>query len=618
MADVADAKGESSSSAAGGIKAYSVGAPVPKGTRRLHLNEFRYAHSPKVLAALRTAVTEIDSDTLLTHYPSGADEALVGRLANYVGNGATSANLIVAAGSDEVLRAVIDTCGIRGHNKLLMGVPGYTHFEHYARLRGLEIVSYSIVGPSICLTHDEHLASLLYYDYLLADGCLVYLCSPNNPTGDVWSKESVDKLARKYPKSFFLLDEAYIEFISVETSAGSVQTCRADYASEARDEAIAGAMNDASVTPIALSLPNVVVARTMSKAFGLASLRVGYAIANAKTIAALQVAVSPKAFGPIAARVACAALDDLGHYLRTTWETRQQTTLAVRALKKLGWTCADGRGNFFLVYVGDPTAISEKLAKHGVQVRNRDDLPGLSGLIRVTAGTGEDTSAVISAFETLTKPSVPPIQSFYTPKNIMASIKTLTRSVVRVLEESKTEFWAQGGTMLGIVRHRGIMQWDDDCDLAYRRGSAGEDAVGMLKGAFADKGLTLQRNRTDAYWQVGTNDPGRSISPVHIDIFSYSLVGSGASACYLLDDPRFREEDPASQRAHCNTKYTSDELFPLRTVSFYDYSMRIPHRSEDVLARALGPDYMTVAKIRTEDAEGGSHASYEIRDLSPA
>ncbi len=611
MADATNAKDGS----AGGIQAYSVGAPVPKGTRRLHLNEFRYGHSPKVLEALRTATTELDPDALLTHYPSDADEELVPRLARYVGCGAAKSNIAVAAGSDEILRAVIDTCGLRGHRRLLMGVPGYTHFEHYARLHDLEIVRYSIVGPAISLTPAEHMAALLYHERLLGEGCLVYLCSPNNPTGDVWPKEAVDGLARAYPRSFFLLDEAYIEFVSAEGSARTPQraaSAEEDYA------AVASAMNCSSATPVALSRPNVVVARTMSKAFGLAALRIGYAVATAKTIATLQVAVSPKAFGPVAARVACAALDDLGHYLRTTLETRQQAALAVCALRKFGWTCVDGKGNFYLVHVGDPASVSEKLAERGIRVRNRDDLPGLSGLVRITAGTRDDTAAVVAAFGALEKPHMPPIQSFYTPKSVITSIKTLLRSVVFVLEAAGVEHWAQGGTMLGVVRCGGILQFDDDADLAYRI-IDGADAVGGLKEAFKARGLALQRNRTDAYWQVGTNPEGQVISPVHIDIFSYSLEGTGGDSRYVLGDPRFRDEDPSSAGAHCNTKYKPSELFPLRVVPFYDYQMRIPLESEAVLARALGADYVDTARIRTG---GGADAKtcvvYRIRDRTPA
>ena len=436
----------------------------------------------------------------------------------------------------------------------------------------------------------------------------MYLCSPNNPTGDIWTAKDVTALVTRYAKSFFLLDEAYIEFASVDAEADTGSTS-------------AQILNRASVVGVALEYRNIVVARTMSKAFGLASLRIGYAVAHADTIKALQIAVSPKAFGPIAARVACSVFDEenLAYYVRTTRATRCSARDSVADLSKRGWTCLDGRGNFFLVYVGEnPTVAVHKLAIAGVQVRNRDDLQGLQGFVRVTSGTSADTSAVVAAFSALDPPAAPPMQTLFTPKDKLAAVKTLLRRVVRVLDAAGIEFWAQGGTMLGIVRHGGMMQWDDDADLAYRLGSSGEDLVGATKTTFAGEGLTLQRNRTNAYWQVGTNAEGEVISPIHVDIFSYMLEGGGPSAKYVLGDPRFRDEDPSSVGAHCNTKYSPDELFPLKSVSFYDYSLKIPHKSADVLARALGPDYMTVARIRRGDAATGTHVSFPLRDRSPA
>ena len=161
------------------------------------------------------------------------------------------------------------------------------------------------------------------------------------------------------------------------------------------------------------------------------------------------------------------------------------------------------------------------------------------------------------------------------------------------------------------------MQWDNDADLAYQLGPSGEDEVGALKPAFAAQGLTLQRNRTNAYWQVGTNKEGQAISPTHIDIFSYTRewIEEKGEARYVLGDPRFREEDPSSRNAECNTQYRTHELFPLRTVPFYDYQMKIPYKSEEVLARSLGADYGSVARIRAGSAGA---ISYVIRDKTPA
>jgi histidinol-phosphate aminotransferase len=580
----------------GEIKAYTVGPPPSAGARRLHLNEFRFEHSPGVVAALRATLDEVPVEDLLTNYQAGPDPALAADLARYVG-APGGENILLTPGSDEALRAVIDTSGLRGHRKVVMGVPGYTHFEHYARLKGLEITTYAI-GLETRLA--DHAAALAYHRPALEEGCLVYLCSPNNPTGDLWTQEVVAQLATRYPRSLFLVDEAYVEFASV--------------AGGAPPGGAAEALNSASVVQAALAHDNVVVTRTLSKAFGLAALRIGYAVGRGGVIKELGVAVSPKAFGPVVSRVARAALRDAAHYRDAAVAAHREAARAVAALTARGWWALDTPGNFYLVYVGAAAETEAALAARGVVARNRDSLPGLAGFLRLTAGTAADTDAVIAAFDGLTAPPTAP-QKLYTPKGIVTDVKELMRATAGILERAGVPFWAQGGTMLGMFRHGGMIPTDDDGDLAYARGDDGSDPVAGLVGAFAGAGLTLQRNRTDAYWQVGRNPPGTTISPVHVDVFSYSRTGSGMEARYLLDDERFRAEDPSSPGAHCNTSYSTFELFPLTTqYRFYDLPIPMPAESGAVLRRALGEDFQRVMRVRTP----AGPVEVVLRDFTPA
>src|SRR3954462_14771804 len=118
------------------LQPYSVGGAVPPTVRRLHLNEFRHPHPPGVVAALRDALAGAPVEALLTQYRPGADPELGDDLARYVGAPSREC-VLVAPGSDEVLRAAVDLGALRGIRTVLMGVPGYTHFAHYVRLRGL-------------------------------------------------------------------------------------------------------------------------------------------------------------------------------------------------------------------------------------------------------------------------------------------------------------------------------------------------------------------------------------------------------------------------------------------------------------------------------------------------
>ncbi|MFA6165799.1 MAG: aminotransferase class I/II-fold pyridoxal phosphate-dependent enzyme [Gemmatimonadaceae bacterium] len=601
------------------VRAYSIGPPPPEGVLRLHLNEFRHEHSAWVRAAAAAPVAARDED--LTRYPSGALEAGLRRaLVQYLDGGdrlrypdevkMTPEHVLLAAGSDEVLRAVINTSGLRGHRRVLMGVPSYTHFEHYARLQGLEVVAVPLglgardaAGRSLERRALE--SALRYYDAMLREGCLVYLCSPNNPTGTIWTQAEVERLAGDFPRSLFLVDEAYIEFAGHEPADQRRTAAKLGISLElARNTIYAGnaPMNIRSLARYAIQSRNVVVSRTMSKVFGLAALRVGYAVGCPDVIRRVGIAVSPKSMGDHSVRIATAALMGASHY---SWYAAALMASAERLceeLRALDWWVADTPANFFLVYVGDTAAAVAALAAAGVQVRDRGDQPGLAGFVRLTAGTAEDGAAVLAAFRGLTPPTGPPPQTLYTPKERVAEIKTMMRRTVLALRDCRVEFWAQSGTMLGMLRHGGMIPTDDDGDLAYRRGEDGHDPLAGCVEAFRERGLTLQRNRTDAYWQVGTNEPGATISPVHVDLFSYRLAVDPVDGAqrYLLDDVRFREEDPASSQAHCNTKYTPRELFPLVDgFRFYDLEIPMPRESEAVLRRALGEDCLRVMRVRT-------------------
>lgn len=600
------------------LATYDIGPALGAGSgdppRRLHLNEFRFRHAPGVVEAVRRAAAvggpaDPAADALLSCYSTGPSAALAEAVAAYVGVPGPE-NVLLAAGSDEVLRAVVDTCGTRQQLSAVLGVPTYTHFIQFARLRGLRLEEINLGLQSL----PEDLIPLLSpYHREMTRGALVYLGSPNNPTGDLWGAPQIVTVARCFPKSTFLIDEAYIEFASVT------------------DLVIRGATRERGVTPAqmfnglslaraACELPNLIVCRTFSKAFGLAHLRVGYAVGSAEALATVRTAVSPKAFGRLADAAARAVLDNLPHYLDTTFAAVRATRTLISTLESQRWRIVPTPANFFMVFVGDVARAIQLLADNGVIVRDRSGLPGLGGFVRVSAGTPDDCDAVRAAFAKLVPPTALYVPPLCTPKPTISVLKCLLAVTLDILRDAGVPTWLVGGTLLGAVRHGGIIPWDDDVDLGYVRGE--DDPLMGLKPVFQDRNLTLRRNRTDCYWQVEPAGTSTRVPDVHLDIFPYVQISSavpGDGPRYVVADPRFQVLDPEDPEAHCNTEFGEDELFPLREMSFYNLTVSVPRHAEAVLRKAVGPCYMTRGRIRVCSPDGNTRIiEAPVRDIAPA
>jgi histidinol-phosphate aminotransferase len=330
--------------------------PLPdiEAGRRLHLNENTGGCSPAVVRAIRRLSRED-----ISVYPAYA--RATASCANALGVPAD--HVLLTNGLDEGIMTVALALLPRTGADAVVVEPAYGMFGPSARLAGARVVPV-IPSPDLRFSLDTVCAALTPATRLL------FVASPNNPTGEIVPAEAIAQLAAAMPDGgAVFVDEAYADF-------------------EGRT-----VVGDVACTP------NLVVGRTFAKAYGLAGMRIGCLVAQPPIIRLLRGAIAPFSVNVFAAAALDAALGDRGYFTWYVGQVRTSRQLLYDACARLGLPCWLSAANFVLVRVGDAPGVRSALAARGVHVRDRSGAPGCEGCIRITAGLVDDTQAAIAALE---------------------------------------------------------------------------------------------------------------------------------------------------------------------------------------------------------------------------
>ncbi|MGA9077827.1 MAG: histidinol-phosphate transaminase [Acidimicrobiales bacterium] len=330
---------------------------------RLNTNEAPEPPPPEFVAALAAAVGEV----ALNRYPDRRATRLREAIAELHGLGADQ--VFCANGSNEVIQSLLLAYGGPGRSCALFE-PTYALHSHIARLTSTRVVE-GERGPDYLIEPaevDRVLAAAAATASGDGEPAVVFLCSPNNPTGLVEPDETVEAVLARAP-GIVVVDEAYIQF--------------------ARRSAVA----------LLAGHDNLVVLRTYSKTWALAGLRLGYALGAPAIIEALFSAALPyhvdavkQAAGTIALQFT-AAMD--GRVARLVAERAR----VLAGLAALGLAATPSESNFILFSTGDRDAheVWEGLVARSVLVRDLSGWPRLAGHLRVTIGTGAENDAFLAA-----------------------------------------------------------------------------------------------------------------------------------------------------------------------------------------------------------------------------
>lgn len=318
---------------------------------KLDWNEATIPPSPMVAERLKALVM---GENFYNLYPSTYNEQLLELLSNY--NKLPKENIQYFASSDSLHEYIAKLYITVGDPVLLLG-PTYDNFRLTAEVCGADIFYHTldesfIFNPQLFIKDIEQI-----------EPSLVYICNPNNPTGTQHTVEFIRELLEKFPQVLFLIDEAYAEFSGI------------------------------SAKELVLKYENLLISRTMSKAFALANFRFGYLMASKHNIDYISSIRNPKNITTFAQEAAIGALCDIPYMKRYVEEVKKAKLIFLNQISCLSehLKCFPGEGNFVLLATNDiydKKNLIEALVKKNIYVRDVSQTEYLAAhCIRITIGT---------------------------------------------------------------------------------------------------------------------------------------------------------------------------------------------------------------------------------------
>jgi histidinol-phosphate aminotransferase len=344
------------------LSPYKPGKPIEEVKReyglqeviKLASNENPYGCSPNVKAAIEA---ELENIAL---YPDGYSAALREKLAKHLR--VNEKQLIFGNGADEVIQIISRALLSPGTNTV-MATPTFPQYRHNAIIEGAEIREIPLIDG------DQDLQGML--NAIDENTRVVWVCTPNNPTGTYVNEETLLPFLDKVPSSVLVvLDEAYYEYVSAPDFPKSVSLLD--------------------------KYPNLMILRTFSKVYGLASLRIGYGIANEELLQQIEPAREPFNTSRMAQAAASAALDDQEFVENCKRLNKEGLQQFYEFCQQHQLHYYPSEANFILIDFGrQGDEVFQYLLERGVIVRSGNAL-GFPTSVRITVGSKQQNEKIIS------------------------------------------------------------------------------------------------------------------------------------------------------------------------------------------------------------------------------
>jgi histidinol-phosphate aminotransferase len=324
-----------------------------------------------------------DSFARLNEYPPGGYLELHAAAADYVG--VQPEQIVLGAGSDSLIHLIARTYLGAGRKAAVVDVPTYSLYGIASQIEASEVTS--------CTLEEAPEVSV------------IWICNPHNPVGSVYPCAEIVALAKRRPGALIVIDEAYVEY------------------------------GGESMVPYLSEAPSCVVLRTLSKAFGLAALRVGYAVCSPPVAAELRKRSEPAPVTAPSAAIAAAALRDPRLDVEPTVQERERVR---SALLEAGFDCPPSAGNFLLLRVENADSLAEQLEAKGLVLRRYPN--GLRFTVRLPA----ENERLLEALGAVPEPSA---------RRSGLVIRTTTETSVRVSLLLDGEGRARVDSGIGFLDH---------------------------------------------------------------------------------------------------------------------------------------------------------------------
>ena len=344
------------------VKKYAPGKPIDKVKGKkdefnivnMASNENPLGCSKKAKEALKSALEDAN------RYPDSASFYLKDEIAKFWG--IKNNEVFCGTGSDSLLKIICDTILEKNDESIVYDLT-FPRYETCIKLRGAKAIKVPLKNFKVDLEDVTQ---------VITDKTkIIWLCNPNNPTGTIFTEKELEKFLEKVPQNVYVvIDEAYGEFVNDKSYPNSINLMR--------------------------KYKNIIILKTFSKAYGLASLRVGYGIANEKLVDFIERVINPFDVNAFAQVAAIEAIKDREFLKEVKMFIISQREFMINELKKLGIDSVESHSNFILVHVGDnEEKIASYLLENGYLVREGSKL-GIPKYLRISIGKEGDNKKVIN------------------------------------------------------------------------------------------------------------------------------------------------------------------------------------------------------------------------------